>query len=84
MNINIQIEQLVLQGTSLTLEQQASLRSALQTELAHLIATNGVPTHLQAGGAIARLPTSMNVTPRMNPTQLGQRLAHSIYGGLVY
>lgn len=82
MNINIQIDQLVLQGTSLTREQQAILRSALQAELAHLITTHGVPAHLQAGGNLTHLPASLPVSPTGNPSQLGTHLARSIYGGL--
>jgi len=81
MNIDIKIEQLVFQGTQLSPRQRRQVQTAIVAELSHLIATNGVPPHLQSGVALPHLPLTLAAASSRNPTHLGQQIAHSIYGG---
>ena len=80
MNIDLQIEQLVFQGARLSPRQRRQVQMAIEAELSHLLTTNGVPSHLQSGVALPRLPLTLTAASSRNPTQLGQQIAHSIYG----
>ena len=82
MNINIHIERLILNEIDLPRHQRPRLQAALEAELSRLLSENGVPTHLQMGGAIPSLSANMTVGKNLNPTRLGQQIAKSIYEGL--
>lgn len=82
MNINFQIERLILEGIELSPSQRALLQTTVESELSRLLAVNGIPQHLQGGIYIPKLPTSINVKNNMNPRQMGQGIAHSIYQNL--
>lgn len=82
MNITLQIERLILNDLSLSPSQRARLQDIVEAELAHLLTTQGVPTPLQQGGTIAKLPAPIQVDPTMTPTQMGQQIARSIYEGM--
>ena len=43
MNINLHIERLVLDGLPLTASHAAEIRSAIESELAHRLAEEGLP-----------------------------------------
>jgi hypothetical protein len=79
MNINLQIDRLVLNGINLTPSQQIRLQAAVEAELAYLFTINGLPPHLQNGGAIPNVLAEINLGDRMNPTQMGQHIAQSVY-----
>lgn len=82
MNINLQIDRLILEGIDLSPSQRAHLQAAVEAELSHLMTVNGLPPHLQNGGTIPRLPTNINLTDNLNPGQMGQQIAQSIYRGI--
>jgi hypothetical protein len=82
MNINIQIERLILEGVNFSPGQRRQLQAAVEAELSRLLAANGLPACLQNGGAIPKLPATLNVTQNPNPSQMGQEIAQSIYGEL--
>jgi hypothetical protein len=82
MNINLQIERLILEGVDLSPRQRRQLQAAVEAELSRLLSENGLPPSLQNGGTIPKLPASLNVTQNSNPTQMGEQIAQSIYGGL--
>ena len=82
MNINIQIERLILEGVSLPRSQRIQLQAAVEAELSRLFLENGLPPSLKNGGTISKLPANINVTKTIDPTQMGQQIAQSIYGGL--
>jgi hypothetical protein len=82
LNINIQIERLILEGVSLPRSQRSLLQAAVEAELSRLFSVNGLPPSLQNGGTIPKLPANINVTKTIDPTQMGQQIAQSIYGGL--
>jgi hypothetical protein len=82
MNINIQIDRLILGGVNISPRQRRQLQAAVESELSRLLASNGIPPSLQNGGAIPKLPATLNITQNHNPSQMGQEIAQSIYGEL--
>ena len=82
MNINFQIDRLILEGIKLSPSQRALLQTTVESELSRLLAVNGIPQHLQTEVNIPKLPTSINVKNNMNPRQMGQGIARSIYRNL--
>ncbi|MDJ0900750.1 MAG: hypothetical protein QNJ55_18255 [Xenococcus sp. MO_188.B8] len=81
-NINFQIDEIILEGVSLSRSQRNRLQEALEAELSNLVSVNGLPPQFQQGGTITKLPVIPNLTKEMNPTQMGQEIARSIYGEL--
>ena len=79
MNINLHINQLILEGIELSPSQRALLQTTVESELSRLLRVNGIPQHLAQGGNITKLPTKINVTNNINPRQIGQGIARSIY-----
>ena len=79
MNINLQIDRLILEGIEISPSQRALLQVSVENELGRLLTTNGIPEHWQEGGNIPRLSTSISVKSNMNPRQMGQGIAQSIY-----
>ena len=79
MNINLHIDHLILEGIQLSPSQRALLQATVESELSRLLTVNGIPQHLEGGGNIPRLPTSINVKNNINPRQMGQGIAQSIY-----
>lgn len=84
MNINIEIEKIILDLDKIYLSpsQRRQLQAVVEVELSRLFTENGVPASLQDGASIPSLPANLNVTKNTNPSQMGQQIAHSIYGGL--
>ena len=79
MNINLQINRLILEGIDLSPSQRALLQATVESELSRLLSVKGIPRHLERGGKIPKLPTSINVKNNINPKQMGQGIAQSIY-----
>ena len=82
MNINLQIEQIVLDGIDLGPSQRADLQREIIAELSRLVAANGLPPYLQEGGIIPTLSTQINLNEKLNSNQMGQQIARSIYQGI--
>jgi hypothetical protein len=84
MNVNLHIDRLVLEGLAVGPGQKRSLQTALQAELANLIAESGLTPSLSGGGAIPEtsVPT-IHFTDGHNPTHLGTQIARSVHQGLV-
>ena len=83
MNINLHIEELVLDGIDITPEQRSQLAIALRSELARLIATEGVTPSLQMGGWCDQLSAgNLHYSLSQSPKVMGQRIAQSVYRGL--
>lgn len=82
MNINLHIERLVLDGVSIEPHQRPLLQEALQNELVRLLAERGLSSSIAHGLAIPRLTASGIQLTGNNPTQLGQQIARSVYGGI--
>ncbi len=82
MNIKFKIDEIILEVGSLSRSQRNRLQEALEAELSSLVRVKGIPPQRPQGGTIAKLPVTPNLTKEMNPTQMGQEIARSIYGGL--
>jgi hypothetical protein len=82
MNINVSIERLVLDGLPVSSAQASLLGAAVETELARLLATGGLKMGLQFGGAWPSVPVSVIQLTASKPAQLGQQIAHAVYGGI--
>lgn len=81
-NFQINIEKTILEVGSLSRSQRYRLQETLETELLSIVSVNGLPPQHQQGGKIAKFPVTPNLTKEMNPTQMGQEIVRSIYGGL--
>lgn len=83
MNINLQIERLVLDGLDIAPEQRPVLQAAVEGELSRLLTERGLSPDLSQGVAVPRLSASaMQLTSTSSPTELGQQIAQSVYGGI--
>jgi hypothetical protein len=82
MNINVSIKRLVLDGLPISHAQGPLIGAAVETELARLLATGGLEMGLQSGGAWPSVPVSVIELTASKPAQLGQQIAHAVYGGI--
>ncbi len=83
MNIDLRIDELILEGFSLSPRERAILRAAVESELTRLLGAGGLGPMLTRGGAAPVLHASnIQLTPGMAPTQLGTQIAQSVYGGI--
>jgi hypothetical protein len=82
MNINLSIERLVLDGLPVNHSQGSLIGAAVETELSRLLATGGLETSLQSGGALPSVPVSAVELAAGNPAQLGRQIAQAVYGGI--
>ncbi len=83
MNINLHIERLVLEGLNIAPEQRPVLQAAVEGELIRLLTERGLSPSLAQGVAVPRLSASaMQLTSTSSPTELGQQIAQSVYGGI--
>lgn len=83
MNINIHIERIVLDGVSIPYYQRPLLQTAVETELARLLVTDGLASGLQASVATpCSSADAIKLTGDSDPTVLGQQIAQAVYGGL--
>lgn len=81
-NLKLHIDQITLEGFNLSRTQRPELQAAVQQELVRLFATHGIPSNLQPGEQIPRIPTELATSGKLNPSQLGQQVAQSIYTNL--
>lgn len=85
MKINLHIKRLVLDGLPVESHQGALIQSAIETELARLLAEGGLASELMSGGALSRMPaSSIQLTSEATPAPLGQQIAGAVYGGIGY
>ena len=82
MNINVHIERLILDGLPMTRSQGTLVQAALETEVARLLAINGLDPKLAASGALPSVKAGgIQLTNGSNPT-MGQQVARAVYGGI--
>lgn len=82
-NIELHIERLILDGFSLTRNEGGLVQQAVEAELARLLAGAGLSPTLKAGAAPAyALGGVTQLGSGINPTDLGQQIAQSVYRGL--
>jgi len=83
LNINVSIERLILDGLSLSYSQRPLVQAAVEAELARLLATDGLVSHLQSGGALHNIRGgNIQLTQQSDPHTLGQQIAQAVYGGI--
>ncbi len=82
MNINLHIERLVLDGVDIAPGQRHLLQASVETELTRLLTDRGLTPSLAQGVVLPRLSTGGMQLTGNNPTQLGQQIAQSVYGGI--
>jgi hypothetical protein len=81
MDINLTIERLIIEGIPLDRRQQRQLQTAVERELARLLAEGGVSW--QAGIALPHVPAgTIELTANHRPTHLGRQIAQAIYSGI--
>lgn len=81
MNLELEIEELLLDGFP-GMDKDRVAR-ALQMELERLIAEEGIPASIQAGGDIARLDGgSFQAAKGASAEQIGAHVARAVYGGM--
>lgn len=76
MNINIDIEKLILEGMPISPSQARLLQAEVESELAKLLANEGLPNNLLSGGVVPG--GAIQLKPRTNPAQMGQQIAQEI------
>jgi len=79
--IQVQIDRLVLEGVTLPPGGRDSLGMSVETELARLLAEDGLAEAWQAGAAVPRLAAGP-VSLAGSPADLGVGIARAVYGGL--
>lgn len=83
MKLNLHIERLVLDGISLTTDQRHLLQASVTAELTRMFAEGDLSSGLADGYAQSRLTAgSIQLNVGSTPTQLGQQIARSVYGGI--
>ncbi len=82
MNINLHIERLVLDGLNIQPGQTHLLKSIVATELTRMLTDSGLSSSLAQGTALPRISTSDIQLAGGNPTQIGQQITKSVYGGI--
>lgn len=80
MNITLHIERLVLEGFSLSAQEQQLLETAVSAELTRLLATSGLGERWMSGTAVSAIQAgTIQLTTPKNPTQLGGQIAQAVY-----
>jgi hypothetical protein len=83
MNIKLHIDRLILDGIAIPHSQRPLLQAAVEAELSRLITAEGLSSQLMNDGAIPQVSASnLPLNPNSSPTQLGQQIAQSVYGGI--
>ena len=82
MNIKLHIERLVLDGVNIAPGQRHVLQVSVETELIRLLTDGGLSPGLAQGTALPRVSADAIQLTNNNPTQLGQHIAQSVYGGI--
>ncbi len=81
--ITIHIDRLILEGLPLTRHQGPLVQTAVEQELARLLATDGLSGEARTGGAAPQVNTAgFELREGTLPTRLGQQIAWSVYRGI--
>jgi len=82
MNITLHIERLVLDGVPIAPDQRHLLQASVEAELSRLLTNGGLSPTLAQGTAVPWVSTHGIQLTNNNPTQIGQHIAQSVYGGI--
>jgi hypothetical protein len=79
----VEIGEIALSGVSLAPGSEQIMRSALETELARLLASGPLPPRLTADWAVSGLPGhSLEIAGESDPRRFGRSIAAALYRGL--
>jgi hypothetical protein len=81
MNVRLHIERLVLDGVPMPHRDRSRLLSAVESELARLFATRGVP-HAAATGWATPAIDGGSIAPAAHAATFGRDVARAVYRGL--
>lgn len=83
MDINLHIDQLVLDGFTLSPRQRRQLQATVEAELGRLITENGLANSLHADNTVPTLTAdAIQVSANPTPTRLGTQIAQAVYRGI--
>jgi hypothetical protein len=83
MNIELHIERLVLKGIPVAPGERALLHATIHAELERLLRAEGLPGDRPRPGAVARVQAPPVTVPgRLDPVDMGRRLAVAIHEGI--
>ena len=82
MNINLHIERLVLDGIELSSRQIDLLQTSLTNELTQMFARGELAPKLAGGASLKSVAAESISMSNKSPQLLGQKVAHSVYGGI--
>lgn len=83
MNVELHINQLVLDGFTLTPHERALLRAAVEGELTRLLSEGGIGASWQSGGAVGSMRAdSVHLPADNSPALIGEQIARSVYSGI--
>jgi hypothetical protein len=83
MKIAVHIERLILDGVLVPYRQRPQVQSALEEELARLIAADGLGVDLQTSGVLSRVSGGeIQLVDDEEPELLGKRIARAVYKGI--
>jgi hypothetical protein len=81
--VRLHIERLILDGLPVSGDQAPSVRAAVETELARLIADGGLSHEVRSGGAVPGLRGGdIRIEQASRPARLGKQIAGAVYGGI--
>lgn len=83
MNINLHIERLVMDGVSVEPHQREELKAAVQTQLSHLLMSNGIGSSVQSYNNFREISGSfISIEKNSDPSDMGQQVAGAIFRGI--
>lgn len=83
MNIELHIERIVLDGLDVKPRDRWTLRAAVESELARLLARGGLSSQLLSGGALRSLSAGeIQVPMQTSGAQLGNQIAQAVHSGI--
>ena len=83
MNINVEIENLILDGFTLTQRERLRLKASVEAELGRLLAADGLAAHLLESGDVPHLQGgAFQYHPGQDAGTLGKQIAQAVYEGI--
>ena len=82
MDIKLHIEQLVLNGLPITSSQKPLVKAAVEAELTRLVADGGLTPELASGVVMPSITVDGIEHKGGSSSQMGQKIARSVYRGI--
>lgn len=83
MKINLHIDRVILEGVNLKPGQQHLVQAGLEAEFSRLLKDRRLASGFTRNLAVPRVTASdIRLSGDNNPSQLGEQIAQSVYGGI--